>query len=70
MLILLEILESTTQDQRTQRISVGIQKIIKVMTNEAFPGSFVRGSTLIETAHPARHHSNHLHELFFDRRSS
>ena len=29
----------------------------------------VRGNTQIETAHSARHHSNHLHELFYDRRS-
>ena len=29
----------------------------------------VRGGTLTETAHPARHHSNHLHELFYNRRS-
>ena len=28
-----------------------------------------RGHTLIETATLARHHSNHLHELFYDRRS-
>ena len=28
---------------------------------------FVRGCTLTET--PARHQSNHLHELFYDRRS-
>ena len=32
-------------------------------------GGVVRGSTLIETAHPGQHHSNHLHELFYDRRS-
>ena len=25
------------------------------------------GETLTETAHLARHHSNHLHELFYDR---
>ena len=33
---------------------------------------YVRGSTLIETLKPltlARHHGNHLHELFYDRRS-
>ena len=29
----------------------------------------VLGEALTETAHPGQHHSNHLHELFYDRRS-
>ena len=33
-----------------------------------FVHGIVRGSTLTETTQ-ARHHSNHLHELFYDRRS-
>ena len=36
---------------------------------KAIPKNFqtIRGSTLMETL--ARYHSNHLHELFYDRRS-
>ena len=41
----------------------------KHLEYEVSQGGVVRGSTLIETAHLARHHSNHLHELFYDRRS-
>jgi len=33
-----------------------------------FVHGIVRGSTLTE-ATQARHHNNHLHELFYDRRS-
>ena len=41
----------------------------KYLEYEVSQGEVVRGSTLIETPTLARHHSNHLHELFYDRRS-
>ena len=39
----------------------------KHLEYEVSQGGVVRGSTLIETAHPGQ--GNHLHELFYDRRS-
>ena len=43
----------------------------KYLEYEVSQEGVVRGSTLAETAPPppARHHSDHLHELFYDRRS-
>ena len=40
----------------------------KHLEYEVSQGGVDRGSTMTETAHP-RHHSNHLHELFYGRRS-
>ena len=41
----------------------------KYLEYEVSQRGVVRGSTLTETTTLARHYSNHLHELFYDRRS-
>ena len=42
----------------------------KYLEYEVSQGGVVRGSTLtLKPPTLARHHSNHLHELFYDRRS-
>ena len=59
--------------------SLGWKKVQKKTTSAPIPKKYfeyevsqwgvVKGDTLTETTHPDRHHSNHLHELFYNRRS-
>ena len=59
--------------------TLGWKKLQKKKTSAPIPKKYfeyevsqwgvVKGDTLTETTHPDQHHSNHLHELFYNRRS-